>query len=271
MNERIQTVTKMLMNMKTDLNSKLTDLDADVKSHLKGMHSLSEKYHEIKDIAQENQYLVKLSASKQERYYSMSQEQQRRREMAEEDSKNSLWSREPESYLHTSKFEPEQDGDLTGSDACETPVNKQSAKAARYDDSDEIMHSNTQDGQNPQMHSKAEPASNGANIDDDDERDLEREQKPQEKGTKREPEEGSDQQQQEQNDVPIAKDSSSNGNDDSAELQQDHLSVTSEDEIEEDFGDLSSLQEDPSQMTHCIRKRISRYLDSQLYQQTNNK
>ena len=40
---------------------------------------------------------------------------------------------------------------------------------------------------------------------------------------------------------------------------------------EEDFGDLSSLQEDPGQMTHCIRKRISRYLDSQLYQQTSNK
>ena len=133
------------------------------------------------------------------------------------------------------------------------------------------MHSNTQDDQNLQMHSKAEPASEDANIDDDGERDLERNQKPQEKAKKREPEEGSDHQQQQQKKngvLPLAKD---NNNDDSAELQQDHLSITSEDEIEEDFGDLSSLQEDPGQMTHCIRKRISRYLDSQLYQQTSNK
>ena len=128
---------------------------------------------------------------------------------------------------------------MTGNDT-RKPVNEHVEKAAPYDDdSDEVMDSKT----------------------NTEERELEspKEEKPQEKG---EPEpEGSELQNNAKESID-------------AELQQcqilqDHLSITSEDEIEDDFGDLS--QEDPGKMTHCIRKRISRYLDSQLYQQTSNK
>ena len=223
-------------------------MNSNLKSNLQGIRSvIDDKYSEIKDIVTENQYLIKLHSSQQERFHSLHQG----RDPAKPEL-NSLWSIEPAKYIHANKFEAEKE--------------KTFGKTTQgCKDSDELMNLKAQDKEQTAHFRK-----DREEEEKDHKEQINMTQQQQKSGDKKDSEEkeGEDRSPNSKQDkrtgpqIRTAMEEEVHGSvGDDLQDSMDSLSITSEDEIEDDF-------EDDSKLASSIRKRISRYCSEQ--NQTNN-
>jgi len=201
-----------------------------MKSYLQGMNLIvSEKCSEVKEIARQNQYLMKLNASQQERFFAAAQQQQQQESSniegievsshsnpkGEDSAKeSSLWSREPESYLNLLQRD---DGEVKpATDDDRAKVNDSAPLGADGGGGKDEASPAAAAGERETQEPAAQEASGGEG-EDAEEKEI---------------------------------DNAMEADDDDQGSEADRLSITSEDEIEGDDDDFED----------CIRKRISKYL-----------